>query len=169
MNNKRIFISSLATVVAAGTISMNVSYAHAAKNSGTKRDAHRGIVRDVDFGNFHVRGNDDEALFSVIERAHQLRKAGKLATAKHSLENAGIEFPQNMQKSIPKKRSSVRHAIENHDWGNFHSIMKGKKIGRHINTKEKFDLFVEAKELHKHGRHFEAHQIMKDLKMETIA
>jgi hypothetical protein len=167
MSNKKAIISSLATVVAAGAIGVNVANAHIGISSA-KREALRHALENNDFAAFHeaikdlsqFSAIDTEVEFQAIVEAYELRQNGHYAKAQAVLESAGIERPFLGTNTV---QPSVRSALGNTDWDEFRAATEGKKIARTINAEERFFMLVEAQTLHKEGRHEEAREIMREL------
>ncbi|PID51922.1 MAG: hypothetical protein CR972_04425 [Candidatus Moraniibacteriota bacterium] len=158
-NNKKVIISSLATVVAAGTIGVNVTSAHFSKN-GALCDA----IQKKDFVAFqnaaNLNSSDAEATFEAIATAHELRKKGKTEKAHAVLSDAGIELMQDEEYNTT--RADVRNALEDGNWDEFQEVVRGKKCVHIIDTKEKFDTLFEVCELRRNGRSVEAQEVLQD-------
>ena len=172
MSNKKVIIGSLATVVAAGTIGVNVTNAYLSKNS-TKRETTRDAIEKMDFTAFQdvikdgarLSSVDTEAEFEAIKRAYKLRSESKYEEATMVLHDAGIEADAVSSGDV---RVSVRDAIQNGDWIEFQEATDNKKFGALIDTREKFELLIEAYELQKDGRKDEAQDIMNVLGVRQI-
>lgn len=169
MNNKRVFIGSLATVFAAGTIGVSVTNAHFSGNN-TRRDTDHSSVEQKKLSIFHdvVQNGLTENEFltneeiAAITYAYQLRSEGKYDEAREELENAGIEN-EVQSDYVHVQKASVRDAIESADWSEYQESVEGTAVAKNIDTEEKFMMLVEAYQLRKEGRSAEAQEIMQDL------
>lgn len=165
-NNRRIFISSLVTVVAAGTL--GVSVAQANFGSSVRRGdtismvhdnhGHKNRLATKDPGDGPAGQNAD---FAAITAAQHMRHNGDHAAACKILEDAGIESPKAQKRNT--KRCTVSGAIENGSWEEYQKAVAGTKMASVIDSEEKFNSLVEAHALRAEGRYKEARDIMREL------
>lgn len=146
-NNKRIFISSLVTVVAAGTI--GISVAQASAHSGTRR-AHNHIVKETD----HY--DKDRACAPAYE--HSDRSLGD-----HSESVCVSSDMRGVSGQRPHHKKHYRDAVHKRSWKQYQKAVRGTRMERVIDTEDKFIAYAEAYELHKKGWHDEAREIMRAL------
>ncbi len=168
-NKKRVLVGSFAAVIAAGALGVSVTSAHfgpECQNHAAVEEAIRNNNSKAFRAPAKKRSRADKLNtrkeFSAITTAHNLRRDGKHKQARQTLEEIGIEYPgRNTRKH--KRDANIKGAIEKNNWTQFKQMSEGKRIGNIINTRDKFELFVEAHELHQMNRHAEAHQIMSRL------
>ncbi len=168
-NKKKVLVGSFAAVIAAGALGVSVTSAHfgpECQNHAAVEEAIRNNNSKAFRASAKKRSRSDKLNtrkeFSAIATAHNLRREGKLKQARQTLEEVGIEHPGRDMRRY-RRGANIKDAIENNDWNEFKQISENKKIGNIINTRDKFELFVEAHELHQMNRHDEAHQIMDTL------
>ena len=168
---KKTLVSSFALAAAAGAIGVGVASAHFGPN-GEGREAVHDAVRNNNFKAFgramdnmpNPHKVDTKREFDAIALSYDLRQDGKYKEAREVLERAGIEHP-GYNRRHRRDDTNMRSIIENNDWNKFQDVAKGKRIADTVNTRDKFNLFKEAHELHKKGRHEEAREIMEELGM----
>ncbi len=163
-NNKRIFISSLVTVVAAGSIGVGVAQASFHNNKNLRRDAvHRVVEKEKLHENQHrLIDFSTSKTFDAIHVAHNFRKMGDFEKAREVLENAGIERSENMPHKI-RNQSEIKDIVAAGDWDAYQTAIVGTRMADVINTREKFDLMREMQDLRKDGRWEEAQEIARQL------
>ncbi len=166
---KKILISSLAIALVAGSLSVTAANAHGRDNAPSQRVAVQNAVENGNFAAFQRAAEgvpfleeiDTPKEFSAIVLAHELRKEGKYKEAKEVLEDAGIKTPRQKQS----ERARIRSTIEHGDWHEFMEAVAGMRIARIIDTKEKFERFLQGRALRTEGRHGEADEVMESLGM----
>jgi hypothetical protein len=165
-NNRRIFISSLVTVVAAGTL--GVSFAQANFGSNMRRGDTISMIHDNHgYKNRLITRNPGDGLagqnadFAAITAAQHMRHNGDHGAACRILEDAGIESPESQKRNT--KRCTTKSAIENGSWEEYQKAVASTKMASVIDSEEKFNSLVEAHELRAQGRYKEARDIMREL------
>ena len=165
-NNKRIFISSLVTVVAAGSIGVGVAQASYNSNKNLRRDAIHRVVEKVQLHEKRSQLIDDKGkFFNAISLAHNFRKDGDLEKAQEVLENAGIEHFGKITDDKREHRLEIKDAIEAGDWDAYQNAVAGKKIAKTVNTKERFGVMQEIRALRRDGRWKESQAIAQEFGM----
>lgn len=167
MNNKRVIIGSLVTVVAAGTIGVNVTSAYFSGDAARRDVGRSSFERKNSFAFEDVIKNNvihegDMTDSDLIALAQQLRIAGKYDQAQMILKDARIESSLHHARE-DGARAQVRNAVETGNWTEYQEATAGKSIAKKIDTEEKFNMLIEARELRKEGRFEEAQSIMRDL------
>lgn len=106
---------------------------------------------------------------SAFETAHELRKEGDLDAARDVLKDAGVDIGviESVRKAMHEHkqamRSAIDQAIETDDYEAFLAAIADSPLADIITTKEDFELFKEAHQLHENGEHQSAKEIMEEL------
>lgn len=168
-SNRRIIITSLVTVVAAGAIGVGVAQAKMGNNM-RRNDAIHTVEKE---DNSHRMNKycrdldgvdaDQQNTIAAITQAHQLRRSGDLDGARAVLEDAGIECADYIREH-KKIRSGAKDALEQQNWEAYKEHVRGTKMEKIVNTEERFKTFVEARALRLQGRRAEARAILGDMR-----
>jgi hypothetical protein len=169
-SNRRIIITSLVTVMAAGAIGVGMAQAKMGNNNMRRDDVIHAVERENDgqrMKDFRCdldRSDiDQKKMFSAITRAHELRQSGDLSGARAILEDAGIEGMDRMQES-KRKRCGIKDALDQQNWEMYKEHVRGSKMEKIVDNEEKFHTLVEARALRLQGRRAEAPAILGDMR-----
>lgn len=116
--------------------------------------------------------SDDQ--ISAFEDARGLRQEGQLEKARDVLKNAGItvETMERMRKAIQKQRETIRTAIdqtvETDNYLAFKEAVVNLPLYDIITSKEDFELFKQAHELHRQGENTQTYTILDELGFDTV-
>lgn len=106
---------------------------------------------------------------SAFQEARELRQEGKREEARDVLVESGIDLEtmesvrEEMHKFKLKLHTAIETSLENNDYEGFLEAIKGSPLQDIVTTKEDFEQFKEAHELHEEGKHDEAREIMEEL------
>ena len=168
-SNRRIIITSLVTVVAAGAIGVGVAQAKMGNNM-RRSDAIHTVEQGNDghrikqyCGDLDGSDVDQKNTITAITRAHELRRSGDPEGARAILEDAGIECTDHARE-YKKIHSSAKDALEQQNWEAYKEHMRGTKMEKIVDTEEKFRTLVEAHALRAQGRRAEARAILGNMR-----
>jgi hypothetical protein len=133
---RKIFMSSLVTVIAAGAIGVNMAQA-----------SYMG-VKNTKYGN--VRSEMVAQKYCTIQQSIATRDA-------QDRECNVVLYPQRDRRTV------LKNAVDTYDWLAYRSASKGTRKVAVIDTAEKFAQLIEARDLHRQGRHEEAREITQKL------
>lgn len=109
---------------------------------------------------------------SAFETAHELRKEGDLDKARDVLKDAGVDIGviESVRKAMHEHklamRTAIDKAIEDDNYEAFLTAIANLPLADIINSREDFELFKQAHQLHENGEHQSAKEIMEELGLE---
>jgi Spy/CpxP family protein refolding chaperone len=115
-----------------------------------------------------TRAGLTEEQIEAFETARELRESGDLKAARDALLDAGVdeEALKSVHRAMHEKRDAIRAAVEANDYEAFKVAVAGTPLAEAVDTKEKFEKFVEAHTLREDGKWGEAKAILDELGIE---